>query len=217
MSFIRKYLIDKKDFMKKKILHRYIRVIELIKKYSVDIPIVLSIGWLESSNPFLFGDIYGIDNFIIPDNHLRNCRIKNFKSLFYGDACVMPEIPSNVFNVAEVCEVLEHVVNPIRFISEIHRILKLNGVLIISTPNGGCLYRNLIFKNPNIKSYHVNIWNIKHLINLIKKFGFKCVHIEGYDASFNKFLLLSRDVILVFIKNTDIKDEWVKKLERSYK
>lgn len=43
-------------------------------------------------------------------------------------------IPDNIFNVVVCTEVLEHTLNPFLAVDEIHRILKPDGVVLVSTP-----------------------------------------------------------------------------------
>ncbi|MFQ5855672.1 MAG: class I SAM-dependent methyltransferase [Anaerolineae bacterium] len=45
-------------------------------------------------------------------------------------------LPTASFDVVTMWEVIEHVLNPWDTLAEIHRILKPNGVLLLSTPNG---------------------------------------------------------------------------------
>lgn len=52
--------------------------------------------------------------------------------------------PTNSFDCVTWFECIEHVDNPVAFLREIHRILKPNGILIISTPNA--LSLDAIFK-----------------------------------------------------------------------
>jgi SAM-dependent methyltransferase len=54
---------------------------------------------------------------------------------FLGDVQDMRAVPSGSFDTAICLEVLEHVPDPFRAASEIHRVLKPGGVLIASTPH----------------------------------------------------------------------------------
>ncbi|MBD3272532.1 MAG: methyltransferase domain-containing protein [Elusimicrobia bacterium] len=51
-----------------------------------------------------------------------------------ADICHMPHVPSESFDVILCIEVLEHTRNPFHAIAELHRILKKNGLLLLTTP-----------------------------------------------------------------------------------
>lgn len=59
-----------------------------------------------------------------------------------SDATKLP-FCNNIFDTVIFSEVLEHTLDQKKCISEIHRILKPNGVLILTTPNSGGIHRNL--------------------------------------------------------------------------
>lgn len=78
--------------------------------------------------------IYGVD---INDEHIQLAQ-KKYPSINFQtcDAAVLP-FPDETFDVIVMLEVLEHVGDDISTISEIHRILKKDGTLIMSVPNTG--------------------------------------------------------------------------------
>jgi 2-polyprenyl-3-methyl-5-hydroxy-6-metoxy-1,4-benzoquinol methylase len=55
-------------------------------------------------------------------------------SLQHGDIESIPA-PSSSFAIAFCCETLEHVLNPIRALSELSRVLTPGGLLVLTTPN----------------------------------------------------------------------------------
>ena len=55
---------------------------------------------------------------------------------------------TNVFDLVICCEVLEHLFSPLQALSEIVRCLKVNGYLLISTPNEESFYSNRMGKQP---------------------------------------------------------------------
>lgn len=65
--------------------------------------------------------------------HIPKSRQKS-TTLRKGDISKMP-FTSNSFDVALVCDVLEHVLDPIKVLTEIHRIIKPNGYVLMSIPN----------------------------------------------------------------------------------
>lgn len=194
--------------------YRYNRISKLIKKYYNNNPTILSIGWLESHNPYLSGELFGVDNFCLPSKLIRENPVPSW-NLFYSNGCNMSEIPSNVFDVVDAEEVIEHINNPVGFFFETNRVLKNGGILVISTPNVNCIFYNWRFViNDFHPNWHINVWNVKHLVNFAFHFGFKCELIEGNDyRMFGNILLFSRNVIVVLKKISDYKsDEWIDNL-----
>lgn len=59
-----------------------------------------------------------------------------YRPTYVGDICTTTEIPSNHFDAVFCTEVLEHVSNPFKAISEIRRVLKPGGYLFASSPFG---------------------------------------------------------------------------------
>lgn len=51
-----------------------------------------------------------------------------------ADICDMPSIPDESFGTIICTEVLEHTLNPFRAAEELHRVLKTDGYLLVSTP-----------------------------------------------------------------------------------
>ncbi len=88
---------------------------------------------------------------------------KNFpaKNLTYsiGDALNMP-YDDNVFDVVVSLETIEHLPDPDKFISEVKRVLKPNGLLIVSTPNDD------EFMDGN--EFHIHEFQFTELDRLIK-------------------------------------------------
>lgn len=106
--------------------------------------------------------------------------------------------PSNTFDIAICCEVIEHVGDPQKTIEEIHRVLKPNGILFLSFPN----YYNLIylavrivatvFNKPNLISLQIvdrYLFYFSVLKNFLKS-GFCLVDKKGTCYSHQKIPLL---------------------------
>ena len=81
---------------------------------------------------------------------VMDCRALTFKDSFFDVVCSF--------------EVLEHIKQPQRYISEIHRVLKKGGLFILSTPN---IERNpLVGTNP----YHVKEYSLKEFKEVLGAF-----------------------------------------------
>jgi len=104
--------------------------------------------------------------------------------------------PENFFDFISLVEVIEHLYNPLSTISELHRILKKDGILYLSTPNEESVYQtfgNLYYKLQG-KKWVVNLcptWNLYHILGfsprsltyLLENNGFKVEKIVVYPGT----------------------------------
>jgi glycosyltransferase involved in cell wall biosynthesis/2-polyprenyl-3-methyl-5-hydroxy-6-metoxy-1,4-benzoquinol methylase len=104
----------------------------------------------------------------------------------------------NVFDAVYFTEVLEHIAikNPVEILSDLRRVLKTDGLLILSTPNI-CNISNIyallnecnIFWQPEIfygsLDRHNREYTPKEVYNLVEKSGFKDIQIYGINSYCN--------------------------------
>lgn len=101
----------------------------------------------------------------------------------------LPMFIDNKFDCVTALEVLEHIYNTKRFLSEIHRVLKPNGYLILSVPNIVYLKYRLAFMFGKVPSHaakadwtydndargHVSDYNLESLTAHLAASGFKVI------------------------------------------
>lgn len=116
-------------------------------------------------------------------------------------------INNNSADIIIAGEILEHLINPFRFLIECNRVLKLNGELILSTPNAvdlksrikvlfGGLPTNGARAFPTTDDhyfFHKTEWNWKLLINLLEQAGFKIRLKKTNGLYFGKYQILSEN------------------------
>jgi len=102
---------------------------------------------------------------------LRGCEFK------YGDVTNLP-FENNFFDVVISFETIEHLDEETQnnFLKEIRRVLKENGIFIISTPNKKILAPH---KEKSDNPYHLKELYFKELLELIKKHRYEIVDIRG--------------------------------------
>jgi len=99
---------------------------------------ILDLGCGEGPYSYLFtkdNESYGLDN--CPKRMLLdgdNAINKGYKALIVGEGLSLP-FTDDLFDIVICTEVIEHVVEVRQLISEINRVLKQGGKLILSTPN----------------------------------------------------------------------------------
>lgn len=84
----------------------------------------------------VFPDVIGIDN-DLPSVQIAKKQLKKLKcdkKIFHYDGKKLP-FNDNVFDIVNASDVWEHVENPQVMLSEIHRVLKSDGILYITNPN----------------------------------------------------------------------------------
>lgn len=136
-------------------------------------------------------DFYGID--IVPENieyaeRLRK-QLKVNNAVFAVDNAEALTLPENSFDIVVCVEVVEHLVNPAKFITQLYKILKHGGVAIIATPNLGnpiaSLKRLLRFGSPvvdippvsgcksGMAHDHISVKSRCEWVRLMKESGFR--------------------------------------------
>jgi 2-polyprenyl-3-methyl-5-hydroxy-6-metoxy-1,4-benzoquinol methylase len=111
--------------------------------------------------------------------------------LYNGDL-LSAKYENNQFNIINICHVIEHLIDPNSYLLELNRIVKNEGLIIVSTPNIGALAYQIFrvvnflgFKIPLIVDglEHTVIFNQKNLRTVIQNHGFLVV--DQYTESVN--------------------------------
>ncbi|MBT3720052.1 class I SAM-dependent methyltransferase [archaeon] len=163
-------------------LIRFKKISNTIKKGSV-----LDIGCLRP-NPFLKNAI-GMDILNVPKH-------KNYKSIIKGDASKKIPLKDNSIDNIIAGEIIEHLENPMNFVKECYRVLKQNGLLILTTPN--IYYYSKIFKillqnksqnynGPKDHIFEIPFYSLKTMLEIAK---FKEIKIEGVFFTIPLFRLI---------------------------
>ena len=126
-------------------------------------------------------------------------------------------LKSNQFDIAYAGELIEHLYNPDIFLTEMHRIIKKNGHLIISTPNLHAWFNRILFPlgiqplfvEMSTKSRligagilkklkgginpvgHVRIFTLAALRDILEMYGFDMISVRGasYEEGLPRWLL----------------------------
>jgi len=103
------------------------------------------------------------------------------------------EYPSEYFDVVTLYHVIEHVDDPVRYLSETHRILKTGGLLVVACPNvksyvfnlAYLLYKGKRFQlfSTNDKEIHLYHFSAQTLTMLLKNNGFSLLSLGVDDPS----------------------------------
>ncbi len=127
-------------------------------------------------------DVYGIEinkeSAVLAKKRGLKVKIRNIESGL--------NFNSNFFDVVVASEVIEHILDTDFFIDEVKRVMKPNGVLVLSTPNTASLGRRILLlfgKNayfeasfgypPNACAGHIRFFTKDLLIRFLEHKGFK--------------------------------------------
>jgi 2-polyprenyl-3-methyl-5-hydroxy-6-metoxy-1,4-benzoquinol methylase len=120
---------------------------------------------------------------------------------------------NDYFSVVYLGDVIEHVINPVVLIKECQRILKIGGVIVISTPNMDCFWVKStelmcrLFKFPwstLLPPYHLFVFSASNLKKFICGLNFKILEIKYYSCSLRHELSSTR-LLKEFLKSKSAK------------
>ena len=100
----------------------------------------------------------------------------------------------NYFDLVTIFDVLEHVPNPISFVSEVHRILKPSGWLIATLPNSDALERHIFGKywlGWDIPR-HYRTFNPKNIKAFLSTRNFHNIHVFSFTGRHGAFMMSLR-------------------------
>lgn len=97
--------------------------------------------------------------------------------------------PNDFFDVITLWDIIEHLPDPLETLTEVHRVLKASGILIVNTPNEDSLIRKVsrflyrgsagMIKSPINRlyhCYHIHYFNTLTLSRLLNKIGLQVIN-----------------------------------------
>ena len=145
---------------------------------------------IHNLNQLGYHDVYGID--LDKSSIHRGSKIypKLVGRLKYYDGVVLP-YENNTFDLVTMFDVLEHISDVEKFLSEeVRRVLKPAGMLIFQTPNKFTNIPWEIFVHKSFsryKTYHVSLQSYSSLLSLLKNCMFVDICIEKRDVRTNYY------------------------------
>ncbi|MDZ4149988.1 class I SAM-dependent methyltransferase, partial [Methylicorpusculum sp.] len=143
------------------------------------------------------------------ESAVKVCRLSGL-DVHHGDL-FSANFKDNSFDVINVSHVVEHVPNPRAFFSELSRILKQNGQLIIKTPNSKALGRLFFNTNwyANDVPRHIYLFSEKNLSELAQRSDLK---INQFRTHSTPKIILNSLGYITHNKGTPSKRIWWKRV-----
>ncbi len=120
------------------------------------------------------------------------------------------ELKNNCINLIICFHILEHIINDIRAMRELYRVLKNKGIAIIQTPfKNGEIYENFKIqdKKNRVKHFgqkdHVRIYSVTGLMIRLEESGFKVEILDFREENeqYTRFGLKNNEKVLVAVKD----------------
>lgn len=145
---------------------------------------------------------------------VRVCRMENLP-VHHGDL-VSAEFPDDAFDLIMVGHVIEHIPSPHAFMSELARVLRPRGKVVIETPNAEALGRTWFGANwyANDVPRHLLLFSADGLQILAKEHGLECLTVEQKTSA--KIVLNSIDYAIGNQGTVSKKVAWRRFLARLY-
>jgi len=146
---------------------------------------ILDVGFNENPNPFL-SDPVGFDL----SNGNRK-KAANYQKIVLGDCQKISEyFPEKYFDTIVAGEIIEHLENPSCFLRESTKILKDDGILLISTPNPyniSTIIANALFIRRGVAAGHINLFPFRNMLELLSHCSLRCTKVLNATGG-TKFL-----------------------------
>lgn len=165
---------------------------------------------------------YNIEGFDINQESIEKAQEKNIFNNAIFKKCDIMELNNNKrYDVIIVSEVIEHLNNPVAILNTVRRLLKPQGLLLLSVPNSYSIeelirrvtsnslignkikkiIRRYIMKKENVQSMadspHINFYSLMSFKKLLKKTHFKLVKVKNGSVFFKGLFYL---ILRLFMK-----------------
>jgi 2-polyprenyl-3-methyl-5-hydroxy-6-metoxy-1,4-benzoquinol methylase len=148
-------------------------------------------------------DICGIE---ISKLSIEEARERFNLNLIHGGLEKLESLPSKTFDVITAFDVVEHLIDPAKFVNEANRLLKNDGLLIITTPDFNSLARRILGHNwYAILPLHLVYFSQKSISYLASKTNFTIMDKYYYCRHFSISYLIYSLIKLVCGKDVIIK------------
>lgn len=167
--------------------NRYLLEREKVMLLNIKGTKILDIGCGPGKNGLLIKNktLYGADIFTDPETLVKD---RGYKEVFRVDIS-QDKLPfkDNSMDSVTCMETLEHLLDPIHALAEANRVLKMNGLIIISVPNIGWIFSRILhlfgifadLHDYQLVPGHIRFFTINRLKNILQIMGFEHIKVIG--------------------------------------
>lgn len=144
--------------------HDHKRIIDIVKQYNPKrvIDIGCGLGTLLELLPLPKKSKFGLES---NEYAVNECKKRGLNVILHRNIRKLP-LTDGTFDMVILNEVLEHLDSPSEILKEIRRILKVKGLVVITTPSKSLLVRN-------IDKTHISELSYRELETVVSNAGFK--------------------------------------------
>jgi len=149
--------------------------------------------------------VYGVDSSSEAIEHARKNYGGEGVEFIKGNAAQL-SFPDDFFDLIATFETIEHLDEETRdgYLKELHRVLKNDGTIFLSTPNRIWVSPFRKFKQP-LYPYHVIEYNERELVDCLTRFNFKIANIYGQRIIHRVYNLSLVRRFLMFVEKKILK------------
>jgi len=138
-----------------------------------------------------YGEVFGLDK---SDSAIEFCKKRGLQNIVSGYATELP-FNNDTFNLVTALDVLEHIGEDNKALSEIKRVLKKDGIAIITVPAF-----DFLWSSHDIALHHFRRYKLENFRNNILNFNFKILKISYYNFFLFGFIFVFRLLKKIFTK-----------------
>ncbi len=171
------YLADEKNHRRnaKSILHSVNKIKDLTKLKVLDVGCAMGF-LLDEARRFKACDVYGVE---VSNYAYAYAKSSLEIDVIHGELD-SSHFASEFFDVVFLIGTIEHLLSPKKTLAIINRVLKSDGLLVITTIDTSGLFRLYSIKPPE----HLFYFNHNNIVILLTKLGFKIIKIKPYFVSY---------------------------------
>jgi SAM-dependent methyltransferase len=168
-------------------IHRSAKVLDVGTGTGTNLRLLVQLG---------FTEIEGLD---FNEDAINFCKHKGLGMVRQGDACAMP-FPDKSFDLILATDIIEHLDDDLRALSEIHRVLKPGGKCIILVPAF-----MLLWGFQDERCHHKRRYTLNRLLRVVNASGLTSVNHHYFNYILFFPILLARKIIK--LGNLKVKNE----------
>jgi 2-polyprenyl-3-methyl-5-hydroxy-6-metoxy-1,4-benzoquinol methylase len=177
--------------------YRLNKVLEAFKKqdHSKASPTILDVGcsngrFIEVANRNGI-DAWGLE---LAENAIAAAAPATRARIYHGDANNIESVGKKKFDIVTAFDLIEHLFDPFSFLTNLHKIITENGLIVVTTPDTSSLPRMLMGKNwPMLQPFqHTILLSRKSSILLLQKTNYKNVTANGTKKVFTADYLFNQ-------------------------